>query len=433
MRFRGAAVAALVAAVAMVVAAVVLKPHPGAAGRMAGMDMGANAGHWQEVAGAPFRATGKTRTYYVGADVVVWNYAPKGRNEITGAPFDRVADTYVQTGPGRIGSRYLKCLYRGYTDASFTRLAPRPADEAYLGFLGPVIRAEVGDTIRVVFRNACPFPVSVHPHGVLYAKDSEGAPYDDGTSGADKADDDVPTGGRHTYAWKVPERAGSGPGDGSSVMWMYHSHSDEIADTYAGLMGPIEITRRGMARPDGSPKDVDREVFALFSVMNENLSPFLAENLHRFATPPFPRDPDDDEFQESNLMHSINVRVRERPAAHDAEGRARPLVPDEHGHRGRPAHAALARQHRDRERDAHGHGQPAARVDGRRRHGPGQRRDLALPLPRERPHPRRDADPVRGHRLTADGPRRPSAAGAGRLHPPRSLRRPRLNEAGGRV
>ena len=40
-------------------------------------------------------------------------------------------------------------------------------------------------------------------------------------------------------------------------------------------MGPMEITRRGMARPDGSPKDVDREIFALFSVMNENQSPFL--------------------------------------------------------------------------------------------------------------------------------------------------------------
>ena len=73
-------------------------------------------------------------------------------------------------------------------------------------------------------------------------------------------------------------------------MWMYHSHTDEVADTYAGLMGPIEITARGMARADGSPKDVDREVFALFSVMNENPSPFLMENLRRFAKQPFPHD-----------------------------------------------------------------------------------------------------------------------------------------------
>jgi manganese oxidase len=249
-----------------------------------------------------------TRTYYIGADPVVWDYAPAGKNEITGEPFDDVADTYVKAGPGRIGSRYEKCLYRGYTDGTFSHLQERPADDRYLGFLGPVIHAEVGDTIKVVFRNACPFPASVHPHGVFYAKNSEGAPYNDGTRGDDKSDDAVPQGGRHTYVWQVPERAGPGPGDGSSVMWMYHSHTDEVSDTYAGLMGPMVVTRRGMARPDGSPKDVDRELFALFSVMNENESPFLDENVHRFAEEPFP-DPDDDDFIESNLMHSINGYV----------------------------------------------------------------------------------------------------------------------------
>jgi hypothetical protein len=277
---------------------------------MAGMDMGAmqGANYWQDVSGGGFQSDGVTRTYYISADKVVWDYAPQGTNEITGKPFDDVADTYVKSGPGRIGSRYVKCLYRGYTDATFGHRIKRPADEKYLGLLGPVIRAEVGDTIKVVFRNTCPFPASVHPHGVFYAKNSEGAPYNDGTHGANKADDAVPTGGTHTYVWDVPPRAGPGPDDGSSVMWMYHSHTDEVSDTYAGLMGPMEITRRGMARPDGSPKDVDREVFALFSVMNENSSPFLDENVHRFAQPPFP-DPDDEDFEESNLMHSINGYV----------------------------------------------------------------------------------------------------------------------------
>src|SRR5262249_58631916 len=136
----------------------------------------------------------------------------------------------------------------------------------------------------------------VHPHGVFYDKDSEGAPYNDGTTGADKSDDAVPTGGTHTYVWEVPDRAGPGPDDGSSVMWMYHSHADEVSDTYAGLMGPIEITRHGMARADGSPEDVDREIFVLFSVMNENESPFLRESLRRFAQRPLPHDLDDDDF-----------------------------------------------------------------------------------------------------------------------------------------
>jgi hypothetical protein len=119
---------------------------------MAGMDMGSMQGpsYWQNVSGGAFQSDGKTRTYYISADQVVWDYAPLGTNEITGGPFDDVADTYVKNGPGRIGSRYEKCLYRGYTDGSFTQRASRPADERHLGLLGPVIRAEVGDTIKVV-------------------------------------------------------------------------------------------------------------------------------------------------------------------------------------------------------------------------------------------------------------------------------------------
>jgi len=303
-------IAVLVAAAGITTAAIRADAGPGNTMQMSGMEMSSMTapGYWDKVSGGAFQSDGTTRTYYIGADPVVWDYAPQGKNLITGKPFDDVADTYVKTGVGRIGSRYEKCLYRGYTDSSFRQLQRRPADEQYLGLLGPVIRAEVGDTIKVVFRNRCPFPASIHPHGVLYEKSSEGAPYNDGTTGKDKADDAVPTGGTYTYTWEVPERAGPAPGDGSSVMWMYHSHTDEVSDTYAGLMGPIEITGRGMARADGSPKDVDREIFTLFSVMNENESPFLDDNSKRFAKPPFP-DPDDEDFVESNLMHSINGYV----------------------------------------------------------------------------------------------------------------------------
>ena len=59
----------------------------------------------------------------------------------------------------------------------------RSAADEHLGLLGPTIRAEVGDEIRVVFSNRMRYPASVHSHGVLYNKSSEGSPYDDGTSG----------------------------------------------------------------------------------------------------------------------------------------------------------------------------------------------------------------------------------------------------------
>jgi FtsP/CotA-like multicopper oxidase with cupredoxin domain len=281
---------------------------------MAGMDMGgtdtggtsAGGGYWDQVGGGGAPAGGRVRTYYVSADEVSWNYAPTGRNGITGEPFDDVAATYVSPGDGRIGATYLKCLYRGYTDAGFGTPQQRAPQDAYLGDLGPVLRAVVGDTIRVVYRNTCPFPTSMHPHGVFYDKGSEGAPYDDGTTGDQKDDDAVPPGGTHTYTWKVPERAGPGPSDGSSVMWMYHSHTDEVGDLYAGLSGMIVVTRAGAARADATPKDVDREVFLDFMVDNESASPLLADNQRAAGVPVQPEEQQPEEIAESNLKHAIN-------------------------------------------------------------------------------------------------------------------------------
>lgn len=273
---------------------------------MPGMDMSTDHSAWAAVATS---VKPRTRQYFISADEVAWNYAPTGSNQITGRPFDHVADTYVKSGPDRIGSTYTKCLYRGYTDGSFSKHSRGLTHDGPLGLMGPVIHAQVGDTIVVHFRNECSFPASVHPHGVFYTKDSEGAPYNDGTSATDKADDAVaPHGGTHTYTWEVPERAGPGPMDGSSVMWMYHSHTDEVRDTYSGLMGPMVITAKGHARADGSPADVDREEFALFSVMDENKSYYIDQEEKALPQPPAHSE-DDEEFEESNLMHSVDGYV----------------------------------------------------------------------------------------------------------------------------
>jgi FtsP/CotA-like multicopper oxidase with cupredoxin domain len=127
-------------------------------------------------------------------------------------------------------------------DNTFTtrRLKPK-----HLGLLGPIIRAEVGDTIVIHFLNRARFPLSIHPHGVFYDKAAEGASYADGTSGKDTADDIVPPNAKYTYRWSVPERAGPEPSDPSSIAWPYYSHVDSVADTNAGLFGAIIVTARG--------------------------------------------------------------------------------------------------------------------------------------------------------------------------------------------
>lgn len=66
---------------------------------------------------------------------------------------------------------YKKAVYKQYTDLSFTVEVPKPP---WLGFLGPVIRAEVGDEIVVHLKNFASRNYSIHPHGVFYTKDSEG-------------------------------------------------------------------------------------------------------------------------------------------------------------------------------------------------------------------------------------------------------------------
>ena len=192
----------------------------------------------------PALADGQVRQYYIAADPVVWDYAPTNRNLIFDKEFDDQEAFFVQAGDYRAGKVFKKALYREYTDETFSTLKPRPAEWEHLGFMGPLIRAEVGDTIKILFKNNVHFPASMHPHGVFYEKNSEGALYADGTTGKDKADDGVPMGETHVYTWGVPERAGPVPGGSSSVFWMYHSHHDEMPDVNAGLMGGMIITGR---------------------------------------------------------------------------------------------------------------------------------------------------------------------------------------------
>lgn len=250
--------------------------------------------------------TPQTRWFFIAAEEVPWNFAPSGFNQITGLPFDDGANVFVQGGRDRIGSEYIKALYREYTDASFTTLKPVAPEWGHLGTLGPVIRGVVGDTFKIVFRNQTAFPFSMHPHGVFYDKDSEGAGYDDGTTGGDKDDDAVPPGGTHLYTWLVPSRAGPGPGDPSSILWIYHSHVDESKDTNAGLVGPIIVMEPGTADPSGRPSDVDREFVTLFTIFDENVSHYLDRNIQEYAGVPTSVHPEDEAFEESNLMHSIN-------------------------------------------------------------------------------------------------------------------------------
>jgi len=143
-------------------------------------------------------ALGAERTYYIAADEAVWNYAPSGTNVLTGAK--------LEPAKLQLGFAFRKVLYHGYTDATFRTMQTRDPGQQYLGALGPTIRAVVGDSVVVVFRNNSRLPLSFHVHGLRYLKTSEGAPYRDGGERSEKPGDAVAPGATYTYHFDVPER-----------------------------------------------------------------------------------------------------------------------------------------------------------------------------------------------------------------------------------
>ncbi|XP_049560539.1 hephaestin isoform X4 [Orcinus orca] len=255
----------------------------------------------------PRLTDGATRVYYLGIQDVQWNYAPKGRNVITNQPLDSdtVASNFLKSDKNRIGSSYKKTIYKEYRDGSYMDEMVQPA---WLGFLGPVLKAEVGDIILIHLKNFATRPYTIHPHGVFYEKDSEGSLYPDGSSGWLKADDSVPPGGSHIYNWTIPEGHAPTDADPACLTWIYHSHVDAPRDIATGLIGPLITCKRGTLDGNFPPQrqDVDNDFFLLFSVIDENLSWHINENIATYCSDPASVDIEDETFQESNRMHAIN-------------------------------------------------------------------------------------------------------------------------------
>lgn len=193
-----------------------------------------------------------TRHYYIAAEDVTWDYAPSGRNLLTGASIPQ---------PWSVKLQWPKTRFIEYTDDSFSVKKRQPE---WLGILGPIIRAEVGDEVVVVFLNRTRKAHDLHPHGLRYDKNNEGSLYLPFGTGAS-----IGPGAKFTYHWFAIPSSGPGPSQLSSVVWWYHSHVDPGIEINAGLLGPIIVTAKGKARPDGSPKDVDREFITSFMIFNE--------------------------------------------------------------------------------------------------------------------------------------------------------------------
>ncbi|KAH9508746.1 hypothetical protein Btru_049801 [Bulinus truncatus] len=244
---------------------------------------------------------GAKREYFIAAEEVFWDYAPLQRTIVNAEDLNdpnTEGSIFVRHDANLIGHIYKKVVFTEYQDGTFTAVKPGSDRD----ILGPVMRAEVGDTVIVTFKNNASRPYSFYSHGLKKSQRDSGVDY-----GYSKG---VDPGQTRQYILQVPPRAGPGPNDPNCVPWLYYSSVDPVKDTHSGLMGLMVVCRRGTLDTDSRRKDVNAEQCVYMSVMNENLSHYLEENVMTFAPGRVGTDYRNDElFQESNRKHAINGRL----------------------------------------------------------------------------------------------------------------------------
>ncbi|KAM4621997.1 coagulation factor VIII [Polymixia lowei] len=204
------------------------------------------------------RSDSATREFYIAAVEIGWDYIY----------FDNVdAATDQRRRSKDVTQKYIKAVYREYTDSTYSVPKPRPA---WAGIQGPVIHAQAGDKVVVHFKNLASQPYSISPVGVTYWKQSEGAGYDDSTAGQEKEDDSVPPGGYYEYVWDINAKDSPTVSDPECLTYSYSSQVDSVRDTNSGLVGALLICKSNAFTEDGQRRG--QEFVLLFIVFDETKS-----------------------------------------------------------------------------------------------------------------------------------------------------------------
>jgi manganese oxidase len=172
---------------------------------------------------------GIRREYWIQAETRPWDITPTRKDEWHNR---RITSR----------NRYRAFIYREMTPGFAEYKNP-------VTIPGPTLVAEVGDVLVVHFRNAdrrLNQAVTMHPHGVKYNPEYDGAYVGDFT----RAGGFIAPGETFTYQWEcVPESAG---------VWPYHDHGpNHTLNTFRGLFGAIIVRPKGVKWPD--------RVYALFA------------------------------------------------------------------------------------------------------------------------------------------------------------------------
>ncbi len=191
------------------------------------------------LAAAP--APAAVKHYWVAAVPVTWNVVPTQHDAIMDMMYPP-SDTIFPT-----------VVYKRYTKNWKRQLPNQPQGDGNQDQMpGPLLRARVGDRLRIHFKNmdtTFKRPHSMHFHGVHYRPSSDGA-YLPGFSGRDA---NVKPGRTYTYKLNA--------GKDSIGAWPYHDHGPEMeASIDGGMWGMLSIRGRHEKVPD-------REFVVVFAPM----------------------------------------------------------------------------------------------------------------------------------------------------------------------
>ena len=179
----------------------------------------------------PSAAGAATAHVWVAAEPQTWNAVPNARDMIHGTRLRPAQTTF----PTVVYKRYTKNWKRPVR-LSYERRAGAG------GIPGPLIRARVGDELRIHFKNRDTLhgqAHSMHFHGVEYEPTSDGIylPLHSGKGGL------VKPGQSFTYELTA--------GRGSAGVWPYHDHSTSMEDSIAGgMFGALSIAGPREQRAD---------------------------------------------------------------------------------------------------------------------------------------------------------------------------------------
>ncbi|NWI36135.1 HPHL1 protein, partial [Picathartes gymnocephalus] len=146
---------------------------------------------------------GAMRLYYIAAEEVEWDYA----SNKSSAPKIYNISSYEERYP----TQKTCCGHRThlYKAALIT--------VTFCLNLGPLLHAEVGDSVLIVFKNKASRPYSISAHGIEEV-------------GCEEQPEPPITlpGEINTYRWNVPERSGPGKTDPNCITWVYYSTANFV-------------------------------------------------------------------------------------------------------------------------------------------------------------------------------------------------------------